>query len=329
MFENSKHGDESSTTWTYAAGPSRQECVRCHSGLGFISFLKNPKEMAAWDNRPQIINCAVCHDPHSDANPRQLRIAGKPVEVRGITKDFAQSAICVECHNTRRTAEDAAKGLFPHYSSAAELLSNTGGVEYGQQVPDSPHGLVVGTSPVRNPDPSAEIPFLFGGKAPGPCVACHMWPTPADAKDPNRFKVGNHSFNMISPDGKFEYTAPCQSCHAGIESFNIQAKADYDGNGKVEGVQDEVAGLLRLLRQAIADSGVRPVQGYPYFDRADLAKANEKQKNAIYNYLFVRGLEGSDGKSAAIHNFKRSVALLQLSYRDLTGRDVPNATILK
>ncbi len=94
-------------------------------------------------------------------------------------------------------------------------------------------------------------------------------------------------------------------------------------------MQEEVAGLVKILQKAIADSGIRPIKGNPYFNAEDLAKANEKQKIAIYNYRFVRGLEGRDGADNAIHNFKRSVALLQLSYKDLTGQDVPNATLMK
>ena len=49
-------------------------------------------------------------------------------------------------------------------------------------------------------------------------------------------------------------------------------------------------------------------------------------------YGVMRGAEtgnGREGKASAIHNFKRSVALLQLSYKDLTGTDIPNATLMK
>ena len=49
----------------------------------------------------------------------------------------------------------------------------------------------------------------------------------------------------------------------------------------------------------------------------------------MYNYLFVRGSEENMGKANAIHNFNRSVALLQLSYKDLIGKDVPNATLMR
>ena len=330
-LRNAKHSDAESTAWNYPTGPDHQDCVRCHSGKGYITFLQNPTNPAAWDNEKQTVSCAVCHDPHSDANKFQLRITGKPVQSVGLTKDFGLSTTCVECHNGRTTADMAARAQFPHYSTAAEMLSDTGGVTYGQLVPNSAHGMVVGQFPVANPDPatSAETPLLYGGAIPGPCVQCHMAPNSLDSTDPNKLKLGEHSFNMVSPDGKAANTTACQPCHQGITSFNLQAKADYDGNGKVEGVEQEVAGLLATLQKAIADSGIKPVKGYPYFDQSNRASWTDKQKNAIYNYLFVRGLEGSDGKANAIHNFKRSVALLQLSYRDLTGKDVPNATIMR
>ena len=160
-------------------------------------------------------------------------------------------------------------------------------------------------------------------------LVVHNWNSQKRTVSVTLEKVGAHSFNVVSPDGKSDYVAPCQSCHPGITDFKLTAKADYDGNGKAESVQAEVAGLLHALEKAINDSGIRSIQGYPYFNRDDTAKANDKQRNAIYNYLFVRGLEGSDGKAAAIHNFKRSVMLLQLSYKDLTGKDLPNATLMQ
>jgi predicted CXXCH cytochrome family protein len=329
-FVNAGHSDKTAQAWTYPVGPSRQDCVRCHSGAGYASFLANPKEPASWDNSMQTASCSSCHDPHSDANKFQLRITGKPVEANGITKDFGLSATCVECHNGRTTAADAAKSSFPHYSPAGEMLSDQGGVTYGQTVPNSPHGMMVGVSPVKDTTPgAAPDAMLFGGNAPGACVQCHMTTSPSDAKDPNHYTVGEHSFNTTSPDGTFQYTAACQSCHPGVKDFNFQAKADYDGNGEAETVQQEVAGMLTTLQKAISDSGIKPVEGHPYFDQSGKANWTEKQKNAMYNYLFVRGVEGTDGKANAIHNFKRSVALLQLSYKDLTGNDVPNATVMK
>ncbi len=341
---NSKHSDKTATAWNYPTGPSHQDCVRCHSGAGYITFADSPKDKAAWNNTPQTPACATCHDPHSDENPKQLRVFGKPSLVPfDNPKDVGLSATCENCHNGREVPANAVKGQFPHYSSAAEFLNNTGGVTYGQTIQDSPHALMVGAGPVPNPNDKTGAAKLFGGATPGPCVYCHMYPSITDAKDPNYLKVGAHSFNTVSPDGKFDYTAPCKSCHGDQKDFNFKAKADYDGNGKAEGVQDEVNGLLNVLWKALEAKGVKKNDaGYPYATLPKDASGNTDPKilNAWYNFRVVYGVmwgTGADGKptlgnqgaAQAIHNFKRSVSLLQLSYKDLMGQDVPNATIMK
>ena len=341
----SKHLDGKSSTWTYASGPSRQVCVRCHSGKGYASFIADPMNSATWDNNPQTIGCSSCHDPHSDKNPFQLRIVGRPVEMPFEAKDVGLSATCYECHNNRTKPADALKGEFPHYSSSAEMMSDVGGVTYGQTIPNSPHGAMVGAAPMPNPEAAKDeelAKFFFTkqefrgtekGNVPGPCVVCHMWPN-LDRKSPNYMKVGSHTFNTSTPDGKFQYGTSCKECHGEVKNFNLKAKADYDGNGKVEGVQDEVKGLLDVLWKALQAKGLQKLdQGYPY---ARLPKdADDKIKNAWYNYRYVYGVmwgegaQGNQGAAAAIHNFNRSVALLQLSYKDLTGQNVSNATIMK
>lgn len=339
-LSNSKHSDAESQAFTYAVGNSRQACIRCHSGAGYASFLKNPKDMAAWVNEEQTVGCSTCHDPHSEANVFQLRIVGKPVALPFEAKDVGLSATCYECHNARTKPADAVKGSFPHYSSAAEFMSDTGGVDYGQTVANSPHGMMVGAAPIPNPaaaeDPeAAKFMFTLAGAAtgntPGSCVVCHMWPTIENAKDPNAHKVGSHSFTTNAD--KFAYTASCKSCHGDLKDFDLPAKADYDGNGKTEGVQTEVKGLLDVLFKAITDAGAKKQNGHPYFQLP--TDASEKLKNAIYNFRSVYGVmwgegsEGNQGKAQAIHNFKRSVMLLQMSYKDLTGKDVPGATLMK
>ncbi len=339
----SKHSDEKAS-WIYAVGPGRQACVRCHTAKGYVSFLANPTNPAAWNYEAQTLGCSGCHDPHSEENTFQLRIVGKPIGLPfQVNKDVGLSATCYECHNGRTKPEDAVKGSYPHYSTAAEMLSDTGGVTYGKTVPNSPHGEMVGVDPITNPgaekDPEA-AKFMFtkaeGGKekgnVPGPCVVCHMWPG-VDSKNPNFMKVGEHSFNTVSPDGKFDYGAACKSCHGEVKEFNLKANADYDGNGKIEGVQDEVKGLLNGLWKALEAKGVKKVNGNPYATIPQ--NADDKVKNAWYNFRYVYGVmwgeggPGGEGEGSTIHNFKRSVALLQLSYKDLTGQDVPKATILK
>ncbi len=348
---NSKHTTGSS--FEEINGPARQACVRCHSAEGFVTFLKDPKNSAAWSNEEGAVGCATCHDPHDDKNFAQLRVVGKPVEIPfETTKDVGLSAGCYTCHNTRRSVADdlktiAANGTpgYPHYSSAAELLSDTGGVTYGQNVPNSPHGTMVGAAPMPNPAAKADDPsiakFLYSkpgdnkGNIPGSCVACHMSAPIEDTKDPNFMKVGDHSFNTASPDGKFDYGVACKSCHGDVKDFNMKAKADYDGNGKVEGVQDEVKGLLNVLWKGLEAKGVKKIDtGNPYATIP--ADADAKVKSAWYNFRTVYGVmwgadtgNGNEGKASAIHNFKRSVSLLQLSIKDLTGSLPSGASEMK
>ncbi len=349
QLKNAAHSDANAPAFNEPIGPTRQACVRCHSGEGYASFLENPTNQAAWVNEKQTIVCATCHDPHDATNPFQLRIMSKPIALPfELTKDVGLSATCFECHNSRTDPADAIKSSFPHYNSIAEFISDTGGVTYGQTLQNSPHGALVGISPIPNPaakDNPDAAKFLFSavgddkGNIPGPCVTCHMTAPITDPKDPYYEKVGGHSFNTVSLDRKFQYTAACQACHQGLDTFDFKAKADYDGNGKVEGVQTEVKGLLDVLWKALEAKGLKKVDtGYPYatLPKGADGQTDDKIDNAWYNFRTVYGVmwgtetgNGNEGKAQAIHNFKRAVELLQLSYKDLTGNDVPGATIMK
>jgi len=124
-----------------------------------------------------------------------------------------------------------------------------------------------------------------------------------------------------------ENVAACAQCHQNLETFNFTADADYDGNGQAEGVQTEVAGLLALVQQELEAQGTTFVEGNPYFRLPE--NATPEINGAAYNWRYVMGVVPTgQGRAAAIHNFDRAVALLQISYQKLTGADVPNATIL-
>ncbi len=339
QLANSKHS--TGTSFEEINGPSRQACMRCHGAEGFATFVANPKDQSAWSYEEGSISCAACHDPHSEENAFQLRVVGKPVEIPfQLTKDVGLSAICYTCHNGRVNAADAEKGSTPHYSTAAELLSDTGGVTYGATIPNSPHGMMVGAAPVSTgaTEPGA-AKFKWtpadakAGNVPGSCVACHMWdPITSPMTDTRAFKVGGHSFNVVTPDGKTDYGASCKACHGDVKDFNLKAKADYDGNGKIEGVQDEVKGLINVLFKALEAKGVKQSAGHPYatLPKDAAGKTDLKIVNAWFNLRVVYGpmwsagadgkvVPGGEGKAAAIHNMKRTVALLQLSLKDLTG----------
>jgi isopentenyl phosphate kinase len=142
--------------------------------------------------------------------------------------------------------------------------------------------------------------------------------------------VGGHSFNTKSNDGKFDYTASCKSCHGDIKDFNLKAKADFDENGKVEGVKEEIKGLLNAVWKALEAKGVKQSASHPYWVPPRDAQGNvdDKLENAFYNFRLVYGVmwhadesgkivPGNEGAAQAMHNFKRACALLQLSLKDL------------
>ncbi|MFQ5794117.1 MAG: multiheme c-type cytochrome [Candidatus Bipolaricaulia bacterium] len=301
QWANSGHADTTSRAFTYPIGEGHESCVRCHSGEAFVDMAEGKEELRLGF---QTITCAVCHDPHSAEHETQLRVVDEVTlpdgtEVTGV----GASALCMSCHNGRRGPGEVAEAEphYPHYSTAAEMITGTGGFDYGESVEDSIHVTMTRVG----------------------CVDCHMAATPgwADRERtqplPGHDEVGAHTFNVTSSDG-VENLAACTSCHLDLKNFNRTARADYDGNGTVEGIQDEVQSLLDLVFDAILASGVEWLGHYPYWDNV----TTEAQKAAIFNWSFV----DHDG-SLGIHNTARAVQLLQRSYTGLTGEDVPGADL--
>ncbi len=306
QWRQSAHSRESDRAFTYPIGEGRESCVRCHSGKAFIDTAMGREEVSTDFGT---VGCPVCHDPHSAENEYQLRVFDTVTLPDGTeVTDAGPSATCMSCHNGRRGPEEVEEEepSWPHYSNAAEFIVGVAGYTYGEELDNSAHvSLGVG------------------------CVDCHMAETPGmddagtpdDTEDdyplPGQNEIGEHTFAMVSPDG-VELVGACSECHGEIESFNLEAKGDYDGDGTVEGVQDEVQGLLDLLFQAIQDDGATWLGHHPYWEDV----TTDAQKAAIFNYMVV-SREGSLG----IHNTARAVQLLQASYEDLVGEPVPGADL--
>jgi hypothetical protein len=262
-------------------------CVRCHDGRGFINFTKGVGTATENLTSSQPFSCQVCHDPHSVDNPHQLRKVtadtlanGQPITLGGLGQ------LCMNCHKSRHDGE-AAAGTYssrfgPHHSIQTDMFLGTNAAEFGTPTSSSGHKYALQDA----------------------CVDCHMYATP-DTGQPGRDKIGGHSWAMEA-DG-VENVAACQSCHGPIQSFDdIKAAYDYDRNGKVEGVQTEVKGMLtrlgNLLPIQVADSG----KVLPSFTKNQLM--------AAYDYFFVTN-DGSYG----VHNAKYAIGILQKSMDIITG----------
>jgi hypothetical protein len=323
---------------------SREDCARCHSPEGFVDTVVGEGEVRALNGN---IGCATCHDPHSEENVFHLRAVDtavvplSPESASFTVEDAGLSASCMACHNGRRGAaiveDETATRFTPHASTATEMLTGVGGYDWGYVLQDSSHvniGKGVLNDEHTNQPGNMSLTQVHGGQAPGSCVLCHMYQTPGGVWDtldslsaPGHQTIGGHSFSMVTEeDGvQVEHVGPCQQCHPGVTTFDFPASGDYDGDGAVEGAQTEIDGLRELVQAAILNwkdaSGKQiTLSESGSFVTTDL-KLTVDVKGAIFNYTFV-------GTAGAAHNFDRSVGLLQVSYLELAGKKVPNATLL-
>ncbi len=276
-------------------GESRASCVRCHSALGFTDSaagLPQNQQRTAYE----AITCAACHDPHGDANnPYMLRKVNAVTLMDGITTitNGGLGQLCINCHMSRQNAvtyvETAAGSSHfgPHYGPQADMLHGVNAVTYGKEIPSSAHGTAVKDS----------------------CVACHLQKVPASASYFG--SVGGHTFLNQSdggtPDDKSDDVALvglCSACHGDIDSFDFK-RADFDGDGIVQGVQTEVKNLEDQLARLLPPLGEPTV--------VITAAYTKQQLRAAFNYNFVH-YDGSRGA----HNLSYAVGLLKASIADLT-----------
>jgi hypothetical protein len=317
QWENSNHGDLTSRGFTYPVGEDERNCVRCHSGAGFIDHVAGlPQEELRVDYQP--ITCAVCHDPHSVENPNQLRVFDVITLPDGTeVEDAGPAATCMTCHNARRdggaegqvaSALEGGRFSAPHHdNNHAELIAETGGYTWGMDLPTTTHGRVTEDA----------------------CITCHMGEGPGTDEDGRPLagynEIGGHTFAMVSEEGVANISV-CTDCHdsagtyPGESDFAFESRRDYDGDGAIESVQQEITGLRDLIWAELSAAGVVELEGYPFIEIPE--GSSEDVYGAVWNYYFTAN------PGTAVHNFRYSAALLQLTYEQLTGEPVPNATIL-
>jgi nitrate/TMAO reductase-like tetraheme cytochrome c subunit len=294
QWRNSSHGN----------GPLRTTgaCVACHTAEGFVAVKVNGQPAINYPDGHGI-TCVACHDPHNSDNPHQLRLAGEFTFDSGdVLADPGLGGLCAQCHNARvsnanTTAQTNRRGA--HYGTQADMFAGVNGVLAGLPLePNSSHIITVADT----------------------CVRCHMAPpseSGAGITEPPL--VGAHTFSMVDDSGTtpvLNVANACGECHGSIDTYDILAKGDYDGDGDIEGVQTEVQGLLDLLYDGLAAIPDMSVASGGYFlPSEDVFNAmTPGQKNAMYNFNFVF----KDG-SLGIHNTAFAVQLLQRSYGELFG----------
>ena len=289
-------------TTTDPSGPGRESCVGCHTSPGFIGRIQGAPTT---NTTYAAINCQTCHDSHGETvpatnspNPYLIRtLAAVPLMDGTVVTNAGKGALCMQCHHSRQNAAtyaSTARGstyFGPHEGPQADMLEGVNGFTYGQAIPSSAHGKVVSDA----------------------CVTCHMQKVPSS--DPAFLHAGGHTFKvMCDPDGDGvteNLVGACQQCHGSqfttTSGWNVPVE-DYDGDGVIEGVQDEVQNLLNKL------STLLPPVGTPKSDISIDATWTRPQLEAGYNYRFVQ----KDG-SLGVHNTAYAVGLMKASIANLTG----------
>lgn len=316
QLRNSPH-----STVVTGSPSERGSCIQCHTGQGFVQMIKGQELVVP--ERPEPQTCQTCHDPHHNQHEHQLRHVDTAMLPNGYEiTDAGTGAICMQCHNSRRSAQDVLpdRARAPHGSTQADMLAGKNAMEIpGVEYRNSFHA---------GPD---FVTYYFsdgGDDENNTCATCHM---AANASSVNGQFTGEHSFLMRNEiEGQeVENLDACTICHVGLDRFDRRARGDYDGDGTLEGIQSEVHGLLEVVRHAIEESvggSMEDAHGGIEFHDAEgnVVEPTEAQYIAGYNYFFVE----NDG-SLGLHNTGYAVKLLQSAYENLTGHPVPNATMRK
>ena len=324
-WENSPHNFDPATSAHGAA--VNGGCQGCHEGFaaakrlagdlstfyGGAAYGTPPRDtlvyegdMGTWDipNPNMPIVCSTCHNPHNDDNPGQVRtVADVPlVTANGETPIITEGGVgklCMHCHHARRGPESQIANGYahfgPHANPQADVMAGKSAF-HGVASPNfnwaSPSHLLVQNS----------------------CKTCHL-NTIEYGSGPGGAAVTGHEF--------LPTVEACENCHGVITSFrDIPASGDFDGNGQVEGLQDEVEGLLHLLEEALVADGLDTTGVGTAGALGDTLLSTVLQREAGYNLVYVE-----DDKSLGIHNPDYCVQLLQQSYLHLTGTLPKNADI--
>ena len=312
-WANSRHAIATRTP----SGPTRNNCVRCHTAGGFVGFIAHGGSTNTYATNTvyEAITCSTCHDPHDATNPHQLRAAPLYTLPDGTSVTNAGlGALCMQCHHSRNGSATNNivnyKAVLPtwaggssfgvHDSSQGDMIEGVNAITYGKLIPSGSHSAAVTNV----------------------CVGCHMQPVALG--DPAYTLAGGHTFSMTydvvtnNVTNTIDKVDVCVKCHGRLTTFDLVRK-DYNGDGVIEGIQTEVQHLLDRLSTLLPDtnyvaSGNYVADGLVKTSVSTKTNWQTKFLNGAYNWQFV-----NNDASKGIHNAPFAVGLLKASIADLTG----------
>ena len=210
-WEASLHG--SGTATAYAGG--RAGCSGCHSGGAFseaIAAGTSPGLYEAADTDPTHQDCRTCHAIHTTYTAADWALeTSEPaalIAFEGTNFDGGAGNLCAECHQPRSTLGEATDGMI-------EVTSTHWGPHHGPQA-----AMLLGLAGGGETTGAA---MAHATEVPDTCVTCHL---------------GETSGHTFAPS-----VTACQTCHSGVEDFDIN------------GVQTEVSEGLDALEAALVAKG--------------------------------------------------------------------------
>jgi hypothetical protein len=316
-------------------------CKGCHVGRAWLKSLRGhdstSEPVVELQAGMEGIGCPACHATHERDCARQLRLCG-PIEVPGMTFEAGQGALCIGCHNGESDifAGPLLRPYLPGVPRAGRK-GHGGGSEhdatYADAAPHAPQFQVLtgrGGRFLSLPERFAPNPLWPHMWVKDSCVGCHYQQSSTSEG------AGGHTFRLApqaaEPQSQLcpplpelgrlktsKATANCAVCHGALDSLNRGSMGDYDGDGKVEGLVDEVEALLLLLREevlrhapggfvvegerlALAGPGCKAMRD----KKGELVAPEGLLGKAAWNYVLLLR-DGSGG----LHNPKYTVKLLQ------------------
>jgi hypothetical protein len=291
QWKNAKHAN---TVWNsgFAQQPSSPDfgtndlgnCIRCHDALGYVNFTKGrgTDTRALNLGSQNMISCQTCHDQHGNSNDRWLRNrpAGSDTLATGFHYSIGKGNTCADCHKARKNNVTFVQ---------TRVTSSTWGPHHGPQT-----DVLLGKNAATFPGYPPYISGSHGIANSDACIDCHMAPIDTNANIIN--KVGGHSFNMRNDSLNYDFVAPCKNCHGNINTHfsDLMAPQDYDSSGTIQSWQQEIAGCIHNLAQALPHIGTSDTVNWSAI-AAD--SNNVTKRKAYWNYLLL-----TEDKSQGFHN---------------------------
>jgi hypothetical protein len=171
------HAGGLSTSPRVPSGPTRWQCVGCHTADGFIGRIDNMGSTNAYATNTVYasIDCQTCHEPHGETTPpgntNQLRVLTAVTMPDGtVVTNAGKGALCLQCHQVRNGSCTTQLANYPvgkltwfggssfgvHDGPQGDMIEGVNAFTYGQNIPSAAH-----RSTVENL-----------------CVGCHMQPAP-------------------------------------------------------------------------------------------------------------------------------------------------------